>query len=263
MRFLALMFLTSIFVTKGNAQDSPVSIPAIASAFQVPEDSVRLTDKTEEVVRRNGENIISALLVDCADDRFPSIQILVTKGRFLLSEELQDRLSKESSAVVTTILPDGSPAYISVEGVGPGGEGHVGLANLKALDLDLKVKVTIKNDDPRMGKLSEGGFRKVLDSGDLLNAAISSVMVSASDALSKSSGKIAAPDKTAPPQIAPSSHVEENVPETSDIKDALKNDALAKKVVSGSKQSNVIWVLAIGVVLLVIVSRKIFFNKKL
>lgn len=261
MRLLILIVLFSLLIGNSHAQEPPVPIPSIAAAFHVAEDSLRVAEKTEEVATKYGENIVSAFLVDSADAKFPSIQILVTKGRFLLSKELEEKFLNAQNGVDTKQLPDGSSAYISVEGVGPGGEGHVGLAHLKSLDRDLKVKVTIKNDDLHMAELNEG-FREILASGDSLNAVITSMMVSASEVLLKNPTKSAEAKKSQPTPEAVYPPIEENRAETPARQDLARMNDPVLEAESGSKRTGIILLLVISMFMLSVATWKMFSGKK-
>lgn len=192
-----------------------ISAEAVAAAFGYPRDKLRATDKTGQVGEKYGESIKSAILFESSDGDFAPLQVLVTKGGFLMTEKLRSALEKGGGDLRRLVLADGSVGYVGTEGFGPGAEGHVGIAHLEKVNLDIKFKVTISNDPPLKQLLDTKIYHNSLGSAELLQGILESLLTETAETITREPGPVVTARQ---PNLSPEAPVENIVNTTSTLR---------------------------------------------
>lgn len=162
--------------------DLPIEIEQVAKAFSIPATNIRQTIKTKEVAAKYGEAIHAASLFEFESEPTVTMQAIVTKGRFLLTDVLRSKLESEPVLIKKVDLGNAGAAFIGLEGAGPGAESYVAIAHLPSQNLDFRLRVMISNDGITASDVSSAS---TLRSGSVLRKALQTLALSSGAKLSQ------------------------------------------------------------------------------
>jgi hypothetical protein len=182
------LFFAALCSCVANAQ--AVDEAQVAKAFDVPVSSIRRTVKTDEVVSKHGDSIHSASLFEFESEPNVSMQVVVTKGHFLLTDSLKIKLEGEPVLIEKVDLGNGGKAFVGDEGSGPGAEGYVAIGHLPSQNVDFRFRVMVSNDG---ATASDVPALSTLRSSPLLKAALRTLAISSSAKLSQDLSLSSAP----------------------------------------------------------------------
>lgn len=195
----AALSLLCVFTSFACAIEPPIDVDQVAKAFSIPVSGIRWTSKTEEVAAKYGDAIYSASLFEFDSEPTVTMQVIVTKGHFLLTDILRGRLEADSKVIEKVDLEKAGIAFIGIEGFGPGGEGYVAIAHLPSHNLDFRLRVMLSNDNVI-------DTSSTLRSGLLLKQALRTLAISSNTKLSQMNTPVSSPaTKGTPPVKLPAS----------------------------------------------------------
>lgn len=141
-------------VTIAQALEPPIDVAQVAEAFDVPVSSIRRTVKTDEVVSKYGDSIHSASLFEFESEPHVSMQVVVTKGHFLLTDLLRTKLEGDPTLIEKVDVKNGGSAFVGEEGAGPGAEGYVAIGHMPSQNVDFRLRMIISNDGATASDIS-------------------------------------------------------------------------------------------------------------
>lgn len=193
-------------VAIAQALEPPIDVAQVAEAFDVSVSSIRRTVKTDEVVSKHGDSIHSASLFEFELDPNVSMQVVVTKGHFLLSDSLRSKLEEDPALIEKVEVKNGGAAFVGNEGAGPGAEGYVAIGHLPSQNVDFRLRIMISNDGTTASGVSE---LSALRSSPFLKRALRILAISSSAKLSQDF-RVSAPVAQATQPIKPSENLTRN-----------------------------------------------------
>ncbi len=194
-------------VAIAQAVEPPIDVGQVAEAFDVPVSSIRRTVKTDEVVSKYGDSIHSASLFEFESEPHVSMQVVVTKGHFLLTDLLRTKLEGDPALIEKVDVENGGSAFVGEEGVGPGAEGYVAIGHMPSQNVDFRLRMIISNDGATASDISAlSNFR----SSPFLKKALRVLAIASGEKLSQDF-RLSAPTAQGTQPIKPSGNLINNV----------------------------------------------------
>lgn len=175
-----------------SAVEPPIDVDQVAKAFAIPVSGIRRILRTEEVVAKYGDSIHSASLFEFDFEPTVTMQVIVTKGHFLLTDVLRGRLEEDPTVIEKIDLDNAGAAFIGTEGFGPGAEGYVAIAHLPSHNLDFRLRIMLSNDGVTSSDASSV-LISTLRSSLLLKQALRTLALSSSTKLTQIDTPVSSP----------------------------------------------------------------------
>jgi hypothetical protein len=160
----------------GAELNQSMTVEELSRLLQIS-GKIAVSDKTQELVAKHGDAIISAFLFEPDDNGFSRIQALTTQGGFLLNDARRQKLEQSGSAVKSLKLENGVIGYVGLDGAGPGGEGYIAIAHIPEKNIDIQFKIIIRNEGASPDSSEEvSRYHDILRNSDKLQKALNAVI---------------------------------------------------------------------------------------
>ncbi len=241
-----------------NAQTvSPITADDLSRIFEYP-GKITASDKTQELLKKHGNSVISAILFEPDDYGFSRIQVLTTEGGFLLNQARRQKFDSADHSIQKIELPAGISGYTGLEGFGTGGESYIAVAHLPEQNLDVQFKVIISNDGASQGPANAENYHRILRNEQALHEALNAMLTHGVEFL-VAAGSIERPlIEPSPPPVLKMVESNEEV-QTGEATKSSGESADSFQV--ENQKPNLLWLLGIGVAFSLMLIR-LFIKKK-